>query len=466
MSQQHKYAETYRIDVGTDAMMRRMQAMVAYNTMRQDGEVSGANLLVKRKYSRKHVERNVDSLDPKKNKDMTYYEYGCSTDGLREDLGVANYHEDQKNREEMQWSNEIHREEDDDDEHRYQLKRSLEEVKIRCHPFLKHEINHRSIRAQMPGWDPFVFAQNLLDVEAEKMVFLRQENTNKKRTRKMMVQTRVCLDLQRPGPVQLSTVDYAKHLAKSEGLTLNEWCKEQDQKVDRQMERDRLKLLEQQRKAQAEASDPRPDFDLLRAGEIAIINARCGSNAVDLAKRRWLRKMTPYRRGRDMATLVSMMALRSQGFGIVHKEQDVVWIETELLMGGERVTEDKDRLLELGVTHILKCQPAYPNQFGEDFIYCRAFVNDKESVRQDVLRVEYAMGLQFAVEALNLGGRVLVTCGAGQESEIPNFKGSYLGRFPLVLADFWTSDHLSERSRSVDAFPGTRARGTLTLKRR
>ena len=51
-------------------------------------------------------------------------------------------------------------------------------------------------------------------------------------------------------------------------------------------------------------------------------------------------------------------------------------------------------------------------------------------------------------------------------SEIPNFKGSDLGRFPLVSADFWTSDRLSERSRSVDAFSGTRARGTLTLKRR
>jgi hypothetical protein len=54
---------------------------------------------------------------------------------------------------------------------------------------------------------------------------------------------------------------------------------------------------------------------------------------------------------------------------------------------------------------------------------------------------------------------------AGKESEIPNFKGSDLGRFPLVSADFWTSDHLSERSRSMDAFPGTRARGTLMLKR-
>ena len=36
---------------------------------------------------------------------------------------------------------------------------------------------------------------------------------------------------------------------------------------------------------------------------------------------------------------------------------------------------------------------------------------------------------------------------AGKGCEIPNFKGSYLGRFPLVLADFWTSDHLWERSR-------------------
>ena len=60
----------------------------------------------------------------------------------------------------------------------------------------------------------------------------------------------------------------------------------------------------------------------------------------------------------------------------------------------------------------------------------------------------------------------LVPCRAAKGCEIPNFKGSHLGRFPLVSADFWTSDHLSERSRSVDAFIGTRACGTLTLKRR
>ena len=48
---------------------------------------------------------------------------------------------------------------------------------------------------------------------------------------------------------------------------------------------------------------------------------------------------------------------------------------------------------------------------------------------------------------------------AGKEREIPNF---YLGRFPLVSADCWTSDHLSKRG----CFFPERARGTLALKRR
>ena len=56
--------------------------------------------------------------------------------------------------------------------------------------------------------------------------------------------------------------------------------------------------------------------------------------------------------------------------------------------------------------------------------------------------------------------------GAAKGCENPNFKGSYFGRFPLVSADFSTSDHLSERSRSVNVYFGTRARGTAKLKRR
>ena len=73
------------------------------------------------------------------------------------------------------------------------------------------------------------------------------------------------------------------------------------------------------------------------------------------------------------------------------------------------------------------------------------------------------VGVTSMVLALS---ETIVGDGAGKGCEIPNFKGSYLGRFPLVLADFWTSDHLSERSRRVCAFSGTQARGTLTLKRR
>ena len=71
----------------------------------------------------------------------------------------------------------------------------------------------------------------------------------------------------------------------------------------------------------------------------------------------------------------------------------------------------------------------------------------------------------IALEGVRLDAAVAAGPRAAKESEIPNFKGSYLGHFPLVSADFWTSDHLSERSRSMDAFPGTRARGTLMLKR-
>jgi len=99
-------------------------------------------------------------------------------------------------------------------------------------------------------------------------------------------------------------------------------------------------------------------------------------------------------------------------------------------------------------------------ELGDDS-ECRAFFS---SALQRVGRKQGGGSLTIVALMGDEGARV--PDGAGQECEIPNFKGSSLGRFPLVSADFWTSDHLSERSRSVDAFPGTRARGTLTLKRR
>ena len=54
--------------------------------------------------------------------------------------------------------------------------------------------------------------------------------------------------------------------------------------------------------------------------------------------------------------------------------------------------------------------------------------------------------------------------GAGRERELP--KGADLGRVPLVSADFWTSDHVLERSRRVPACSGTHTHSTLASKRR
>ena len=55
---------------------------------------------------------------------------------------------------------------------------------------------------------------------------------------------------------------------------------------------------------------------------------------------------------------------------------------------------------------------------------------------------------------------------AGQGWEVGQLcKPSYLGRCPLVLAHFLTSDHLSGRTQSVDAFLLDIASRTPTLKR-
>ena len=57
-----------------------------------------------------------------------------------------------------------------------------------------------------------------------------------------------------------------------------------------------------------------------------------------------------------------------------------------------------------------------------------------------------------------------VVRGAGKERELPNFKGSDLGRFPLVSADFWTNRLLSSSSRSTAESLASKRSHMLTLK--
>ena len=75
-----------------------------------------------------------------------------------------------------------------------------------------------------------------------------------------------------------------------------------------------------------------------------------------------------------------------------------------------------------------------------------AFYEESRSVgaRDLASKLGHDFELPVKRDAKAPGARVFLRAGKG--CEIPNFKGSYLGRFPLVLADFWTSDHLSERS--------------------
>ena len=55
--------------------------------------------------------------------------------------------------------------------------------------------------------------------------------------------------------------------------------------------------------------------------------------------------------------------------------------------------------------------------------------------------------------------------GPEKGANIPTSKARDLGRVPLVSTDFWTSDHLSERSRSVRVLSGTRGAPALSKRR-
>ena len=354
-------------------MKQRMQAMMRYNRLRQETRASNAVLQVKRKHQRREAvdpRADEDSLERQQMQDRSYYEYGCVTDGLRADLGLERYHEDLANHSaSVQESAARPIEEDleegeDDDERRREKARRRRKAgmrDIRVHPFEVDELDHRCCRGQMPGWDPYRYSQQMLETEAENMRQLRMSVADNKQTKKLTGTSKITLDLQRPGPTTLTPVDFAKYLARCEGLTLAEWCKEQDVRTERALERERFKITERVKRAEKEAEDPRPDRKQFRDAEVALVAKRCGAGAMRKARNRLGKSMKPSRRARDASSVLGMMLLRSQGFGMVHPEQDVFWIEHELLMAKERIEPRRERLVELGITHILKARPPRPN---------------------------------------------------------------------------------------------------------
>ena len=140
-------------------------------------------------------------------------------------------------------------------------------------------------------------------------------------------------------------------------------------------------------------------------------------------------------------------------------ESEVARLEEEILAHGAETEACRTRLKEAEAAPAAPPPDAGPSEAAQELT--RAHIDARKAAKKQVkeqrARVDGLHGKLAPADVLDR---------AGKECEIPNFKGSYLGRFQLVLADFWTSDHLLERSRSVNTFSGTRARGTLTLKRR
>jgi hypothetical protein len=160
----------------------------------------------------------------------------------------------------------------------------------------------------------------LLDTDAKKFTELRVEHSRKKKSRKV-VKERACTLLQRPGPTAVTPADYVKHYARAEGQTMAEWCKDQDTKGDRDMERRRQALIEGQRRAVQQAKDPRPpEMEYLQA-EARLVRERLGADAVKAMEKRKKATDTSYRRLRSALTCQLMVGMRLAGYGVVEPEQ-------------------------------------------------------------------------------------------------------------------------------------------------
>ena len=117
---------------------------------------------MKRKHENKKLAAKRVVVTPKAKPaiDLTYYDFGCSIEGLREDLGLERYRHDIKTMtasvEENDDDGGDSDDELDDEALREKMKRrrkaAMEDIHL--HPFMGYELDHRCVRAQMPGWDP------------------------------------------------------------------------------------------------------------------------------------------------------------------------------------------------------------------------------------------------------------------------------------------------------------------------
>ena len=277
------------------------------------------------------------------------------------------------------------------------LRRLLKMPKVRIIKELPKELH----RAQYPGWDPQKKGLEMREAEYEKMRdFQRRIIVGRKKT----VVKNAALALRRPGPSVLTNGDVAEHAARAEGLTVEDYREKCEKQVERQFERERQSLLQERKVTEIMSRDLRPSD--LEFAEKQLILERLGPNALDDSDERWFQTLRQKRRLRACLLVRFMGFLRNfKGYGVVSKEQDVVFIEPDLALG-RTLDVQKERLLDLHMTHILIIGEDVP--FPDDFIYCRLLFSTTE--RQDLLKKELDMGVTFMARAFDLGGRCVICC--------------------------------------------------------
>ncbi|CAH0380396.1 unnamed protein product [Pelagomonas calceolata] len=215
----------------------------------------------------------------------------------------------------------------------------------------------RPVRAQLPAWDPKDKTRRMLDDYSEIVSELRREEINQDRANTLRVAGHVQKLIKGPGPPSVRKVDLIKRHARGEGLTVPEYLSEKKREDSKKIVRKRFKLKELGRRITAEANDPRPSRGRCVLGRGRILS-RLGSRAKALAAKR-LKKAK--RKG----------------------------------------------LRAMVLSELVYCSHL--------FVYCASAWRGSKA-RQNILYEEYCMAAAFIKDALELGGRVLVTCATGYDS--------------------------------------------------
>lgn len=393
---------SWALEVGSDAMQDRVHSLLAYQKLR-------ANVPRKkvRNLAVKEGEKTEEEKEEASNLDML--QHGCSLEGLRLAEGIAEYLAAVE-----------------------PTRRRKQAVTAELQLFEERPI--KPICAVLPEWHPRDAARQALEDDAAKMLALFKRQNALKR-RRVARETRVRSRLQRRGPASITPFEYAKHLAKAEGLSIDEWCKQLEARDSEAGERERQRLLQERRRVKEAIKDPRPSQAELDASQRRLVAERRGVEAATTAAARAREMRRRWRRLRNTCTATTLALLRWQGYARLYVEHDALFVEADVVLGTTVfIAKDKERLLELEVTHIVLIEPFTVADddvdFPSDFVYCRLRVDDTETQAQDVLKHEFDMGRRFMSGALRIGGRIVVACPDGTN------------RAPALIAAFlmWERD--------------------------